>query len=304
MLFSRPRHASNDDLSAYLDGQLEADARGRVQSHVDACAPCRAALEELRAVRSALRELPRAAVPRSFALREADVRQAPAAHPGGIFVRAMPMLSGVTAVALFAFLALVGVDLSGGTSGGGADEAGEAAGVLDTEFDAGVPRGSPEDESAVPQRSAQPAEGEAGPTEEPGAAPLSPEGTEQPPEGEANFADRGAPQETAPLSAPPTDTSAEVEQGDGVPAGPTGHAPEASPPSLEERAGGEPVGTMTVVADELALLPALTPVPADRTRAQAEEDGRTGLRTAEAATAALALVAGGSLAFAWWRRRA
>ncbi|MCH7717978.1 MAG: zf-HC2 domain-containing protein, partial [Chloroflexi bacterium] len=51
----------DQELSAYVDGQLPSAARARLEEHVQACAACREALEELRALRGALRELPRAA---------------------------------------------------------------------------------------------------------------------------------------------------------------------------------------------------------------------------------------------------
>ena len=106
------RHpVSGSDLSAYVDGQLGEAARGRVDAHIDACASCREALAELRALRSAIRELPRASAPRSFSLREADV-QPLTPQPSG-FSRAMPALSAVAMVAFLGFWALVGLDASG-----------------------------------------------------------------------------------------------------------------------------------------------------------------------------------------------
>ncbi|MBI4570863.1 MAG: zf-HC2 domain-containing protein [Chloroflexi bacterium] len=116
MAFWRPRHPVNDsDLSAYVDGALEGAARARVDVHVDACAACREALAGLREVRRALGALPRARAPRSFALREADVRPAPrpAMTPPG---RAPALLGGLAAAAFLAFGVLVGVDLTAGTS--------------------------------------------------------------------------------------------------------------------------------------------------------------------------------------------
>lgn len=46
------------DISAYLDGALAPAERARVQSHLDACSPCRARLEELRATASLVAALP------------------------------------------------------------------------------------------------------------------------------------------------------------------------------------------------------------------------------------------------------
>lgn len=104
-------------LSAYVDGELSAGERSRVERHLDGCATCRETLAGLRAVRSALQALPRATAPRSFALRQADVRPRAAARSAGWF--ASPALAGVAMVALVSFFSLVSVDLivqSGGTA--------------------------------------------------------------------------------------------------------------------------------------------------------------------------------------------
>jgi anti-sigma factor RsiW len=114
VIFQRRVHATDDELSAYLDGRLDAGSRDRVGGHVDGCAICRQALDGLRAVQTSLHGL-RAKAPRSFALREADVRPA-RGRAAGRFAGMMPLLSGVTALALIAFFAVVGVDMSGGGS--------------------------------------------------------------------------------------------------------------------------------------------------------------------------------------------
>ncbi len=114
----RPAHPVRDsELSAHLDGALDARARARVEAHVEGCAACRETLDGLRAVRQALRELPPVAAPRSFALREADVRAQPRSAPARGW--AAPMLSGVSVAALVAFGTLVSVDLVGSGSGSG-----------------------------------------------------------------------------------------------------------------------------------------------------------------------------------------
>ena len=112
MLFRRRLHATNDELNAYLGGALGESVRERIRGHVHACAICQEALEGLRAVQVSLRGL-QAKAPRSFALREAAVRPA-LARPAGGLARATPLLSGVTALALIAFFAVVSFDMSGG----------------------------------------------------------------------------------------------------------------------------------------------------------------------------------------------
>ena len=112
MLFQRRLHATDDELSAYLDGALAGRVRERVGGHVDACAICQETLAGLRAVQASLRRL-RANAPRSFAVREAALRPVPARPATGLSL-ATPLLSGVTAMALIAFFAVVSFDMSGG----------------------------------------------------------------------------------------------------------------------------------------------------------------------------------------------
>ena len=111
-------------LSAYIDGELSAGERSRMERHLDGCATCSATLADLRAVRSALQALPRATAPRSFALREGDIRPRAAARRGGWL--ASPALAGVAVVALVSFFSLVGVDLIA-QPGGTADKSGPGA---------------------------------------------------------------------------------------------------------------------------------------------------------------------------------
>lgn len=111
MFFWRKHPIRDVDLSAYVDGQLEPPARDRLEAHIETCTPCREALAELRALRSALQELPPAMAPRSFALREADVRVE--AKPSLTPARPPALLGGLASVALVAFVALVGVDVLG-----------------------------------------------------------------------------------------------------------------------------------------------------------------------------------------------
>jgi anti-sigma factor RsiW len=113
VLFRRSTHATDAELSAYLDGQLGARIRERVAGHLDKCSICQRALEGLRNVQASLRGLPRVRATRSFALREADVRPAlPLRGPS----RSIPVLSGLTIMAVLAFFAVLGWDIAGGMS--------------------------------------------------------------------------------------------------------------------------------------------------------------------------------------------
>ena len=65
--FSRDAHPERQ-LSAYVDGELDARARSVVQAHLAACEACSALAEELQQAKSLLAALPRQAPGRSFAL--------------------------------------------------------------------------------------------------------------------------------------------------------------------------------------------------------------------------------------------
>ncbi len=93
-------HVSADLLSAYLDHQVTAGERARVDAHLATCAVCRAELESLRQTVALVRALPRVAVPRAFTLSEqkAGIRR-PMAQPGW-FGGALRGLGALAAVAL------------------------------------------------------------------------------------------------------------------------------------------------------------------------------------------------------------
>ena len=59
-------HIKQDDLSAYLDGQIsEADA-ARIDQRLAQCADCRQELDALRSTVSLLQQMPELTLPRSF----------------------------------------------------------------------------------------------------------------------------------------------------------------------------------------------------------------------------------------------
>jgi hypothetical protein len=279
------RHAvSGETLSAYADGALDAPARARVDVHLDSCLACREALGELRAVRRSLRELPRERAPRSFALREADVLPAPrpAAMPFG---RAPALLAGLAMTAFLAFGVLVGVDLSTGTGGDGmtsqlaSERAIEDYGASDEPpvpaTDPGLPAATPVpadlEEPAMPTESVQPA---------PSATPQR-----------AEVEGPSAPAETALGSPAATPTPPVVEQPT-APVEARSDVPAATPlpdyvgqPDAGETNGREPAEMDGGTASDGEAMGSTA----------ADGGGRTGLRIAEAAAAAVALVAAGSL---------
>ncbi|MCH8949961.1 MAG: zf-HC2 domain-containing protein [Chloroflexi bacterium] len=243
----RRRHPIGDEeLNAYIDGELDAAARSRVEAHIESCAACRESVAELRTVSQALQSLAGAQTPRSFALREADVEPFPGrARQAGWLAGATPLLGGVAAVAFLAFFVLVGVDVTdrSADSDAGDSQASTYAAITEqgTALDAEMLEGLPEadDETRAAESSLPPAEDGAAPPE----APLAATGN----------------------AAPNNDLS-----NNGAVAGDEDTADDSVPGLLNLEPGG---------------------------------DDSSRLRIAEAATAAVAIVAGGSLALVWWRRR-
>jgi hypothetical protein len=70
-----------EQLSAYLDGELSPAERDALEQHLPACAQCQAALVELRQVRGLLRALPAPALPRAFLLPEEGAVPEPMHRP-------------------------------------------------------------------------------------------------------------------------------------------------------------------------------------------------------------------------------
>jgi len=124
MLWLNKHARFRDHLSPYIDGRLTPDEARGLETHLDGCEACRGELGELRATASALRDLPQADAPRSFALTpEMLERRAPAAAPS-----APPLTAGMrlasAAVALVLTIVVIG-DLGGiSGNGDGEDEAG------------------------------------------------------------------------------------------------------------------------------------------------------------------------------------
>jgi hypothetical protein len=126
MMFWLDRHRRlRDQLSAYIDGALDTAAAERLEAHLDDCESCRRELEQLRSTVSALRELPEAQVPRSFAL---SAERAAARRPSAPSV---PLVFGVRIAAAgvaVALAAVLVVDI--GNLGGGAAPAVAPAGTV------------------------------------------------------------------------------------------------------------------------------------------------------------------------------
>lgn len=117
--FRRNEH-DEEQLSAYLDGELDARHAENVERHLSTCAACSALLDELRETRAMLSALPAQTPRRSFVLG-AEYARAPvqeAARPSRRFNLVL-----APAAALTVFVALVAVDL-GNFSSTSSDESG------------------------------------------------------------------------------------------------------------------------------------------------------------------------------------
>lgn len=98
-----------ESLSAYIDGELLAGEKARVEKHLEECEACSENLATLRQTVALLGELPTVPAPISFALRPAPVRPrarvtAPAWGYG--------LLKGATALAALLLVLLIGGDLT------------------------------------------------------------------------------------------------------------------------------------------------------------------------------------------------
>ena len=108
------RHASQETLSEYLDGRLDARASGKLEAHLSSCSACERQLEELRTTVGLLRQVPVLTPRRSFILTEA-----PASSGAVERRRARPpawAAALATSAAAVAFFAVLSTDLSGGLS--------------------------------------------------------------------------------------------------------------------------------------------------------------------------------------------
>jgi anti-sigma factor RsiW len=102
---SQRSHVPEDLLSAYLDRQVTAVERDRIERHMQACATCQRELETLRQTVALLRAMPRVPVPRAFTLSEVQVGiRRPEARPAW-YGGALRGLAAVTAMALVAVVA-------------------------------------------------------------------------------------------------------------------------------------------------------------------------------------------------------
>lgn len=130
--------AQREQLSAYLDGELEAEERMALEAHLVGCAACQLALAELRQTRKLLRALPQPALPRSFTLPVPEAAHASGARAattprparsGQWVARAAQWMGGIAAAA--GLVLLLGGALAAGSppSTGGAASGNFAPGL-------------------------------------------------------------------------------------------------------------------------------------------------------------------------------
>jgi anti-sigma factor RsiW len=126
-------HDELDQLSAYIDGELEPHDRARVEAHLSTCAECSATIDALRATLADLSALPEP-VPTpqdSWALRSAIARaRRPARRWQRVAVAAGSLAAAVVAFAVFA---------SSGGGGGALTASKDAAGPQRQAAGASVP---------------------------------------------------------------------------------------------------------------------------------------------------------------------
>jgi hypothetical protein len=109
-LRNKPEHQwVEESLSAYIDDELTARERARVEKHLEECQACADQLASLRQTVALINELPPLRAPRSFAVRPAAVRAKPSPVPPAW---GYGLLKGATALAALLLLLLIGGDLA------------------------------------------------------------------------------------------------------------------------------------------------------------------------------------------------
>jgi len=242
--FSRVAHPE-DQLSAYVDGELDARARRAVEAHLAGCEACTALLAELQATKSMFAALPREEPRRSFTLGPQY-----AVKPRSAVQRTAWTLA--PAAALTVLVALVVVDLAdfsntsndaGSFSTAGTDSADKAA--AESAQPARVPQAAAAPTDSPTQR--QPAQ-----VPQAAAAPTAPAGQNQPavvPQAAGASADSAEQQQPTAAAAAANSTVLATPPGGQGAASST--APSATPGAAEPRAdAGEAADTTAPPEDE------------------------------------------------------
>lgn len=98
-------------LSPYIDEQLQAKERARVEAHLSACSSCHKELQTLQWTRSLLRQAPPVPLPRSFVIREADLAPRQTARRTPAYRRTAFALQWATALVAILLVVVVAGDV-------------------------------------------------------------------------------------------------------------------------------------------------------------------------------------------------
>jgi hypothetical protein len=151
----RRRDHSAESITAYIDGELSAAERARFEADLRQSPQLQQEVETERVLKAVLKSaLPEVPAPRSFALTEEMVGRTHAAPaPGWFNLAAMRTAQATAAVAVFAFVTLIVVDLGNTTRNDGAgsgapaslesDAASGMAAADDKSTDPAEPHGTP-----------------------------------------------------------------------------------------------------------------------------------------------------------------
>lgn len=104
-------HLGDDILNALIDNVATEQEREIVERHTATCDTCRRQLNELRAVKALLGELPEVAPPRSFRLTEEQARKPVSirADQPSTIIRLLPIVRTLSVAAILAVMVLGGV---------------------------------------------------------------------------------------------------------------------------------------------------------------------------------------------------
>jgi len=268
--FRRNEH-DEEQLSAYLDGELRTRHAENVEKHLATCDSCVALLEELRSTRALLSALPAHTPGRSFVLG-AEYARAPVRDP------APPKrfsLAFAPAIAASLFVALLFVDLADFSSTSSDEDGGT--------FTAALERQATDDASSAGSLGATGSAGAPSAAQAPEAANSTADGTDP----TATKADEAAP-------------TAESDAGSGSAAGGSIETPEGPSAALSAEALPTPAPDAAREAAAGEAEEASSPEPVAFEAPEDEGGGASTLRLLQVA-AAVAFLASGLYVFVWPR---
>ncbi len=244
MMFWFNRHSRlRDQLSAYIDGELDSSVAKQLERHLAECGRCRQEMEQLRATVAALQQLPAVEPPRSFTLspeRVALRRPVPVASPLAFGTR-------IAAAGVAAALAVVLVVDLGDFGGDGVTEEATAPQMMQSEAN--------DKELEAAGGVAAPEEAQGGPAtgDDGGAATTTGEEADREADGTSSMIDA----ETDQVEEPPPDATV-VPRGDEPAPFPGGLTPQPEDDIIEAapaaQAGGDGgIDALTAVEIGLAI---------------------------------------------------